>query len=454
MLITATSDDGNSIQLSLPANESVFVGRSSNCRLRLPDPAIADIHCLIESQAGKMWIQDWMSNGGTCVNGEPIWTKVELSPEDTIRVGKHSLSFAGSARQQRPEDEPPHNPAPVVETADDSPDSMIDLNADLNADLPPELHDAQIEDSFAGPPEVAVDAANVEDWELADATDLLDIDFLDDDDQAAIERETVEILQAEIAQLRAELAERDADQQCQIDHSDSAPEQDADQLLTRMQELIDDADRSDERVRILEEMLCAAESTNRAEQEERTHLDAWVGEIETRIGHREGEHKAELEQLRMQLDQATVQQQQLQRRLQHVAQGAGAAPQYQQALAELQQTNQALQQQLNDLQQQNRVLQQQVDDAGQTQESLLREERAKLAKEQADVSRLRFELTSRLTEIAELPRPENQVDLETSHRIQALRQHLREIHEQEKQRERDAPLTTRLARLWKRVDEY
>ena len=58
----------------------------------------------------------------------------------------------------------------------------------------------------------------------------------------------------------------------------------------------------------------------------------------------------------------------------------------------------------------------------------------------------------KLSEIEELPKAENQADKETAHRIQTLREHLREIHEQEKQEERDLPLTARLAKLWKRVE--
>ncbi|MEZ6138492.1 MAG: hypothetical protein R3C53_26720 [Pirellulaceae bacterium] len=41
-------------------------------------------------------------------------------------------------------------------------------------------------------------------------------------------------------------------------------------------------------------MLHAAEDANRSEVEERFHLEAWVGDIEKRIGQRESEHAAEL----------------------------------------------------------------------------------------------------------------------------------------------------------------
>ena len=51
-------------------------------------------------------------------------------------------------------------------------------------------------------------------------------------------------------------------------------------MLHRIQELAEEANRADERVLILEEMLHAAEDVNRAEVEERAQLEAWVGDIE------------------------------------------------------------------------------------------------------------------------------------------------------------------------------
>jgi DNA repair exonuclease SbcCD ATPase subunit len=225
-------------------------------------------------------------------------------------------------------------------------------------------------------------------------------------------------------------------------------------VLQRMQELIDEANRSDERVALLEEMLHAAEDANRSEREERHQLEAWVGDIENRIGQREDEHHAEIGLVRNQLERSLSQQKRLLRQLKDAASGGDAASQYEHSLEQLQQSNQELQEALAEAQKESLSLQQQVERSGEQQEQLLREERAKIAQEQAKVARLRFELTAKLSAIEELPKPENNADNETSARINALRQHLREIHEQEKQAEREAPLTRRLVKLWKRVDEY
>ena len=52
--IIAATDDGEEMRYDLPPNEGVFVGRSANCGIKLPDEGIADIHCRIEFDAGKL----------------------------------------------------------------------------------------------------------------------------------------------------------------------------------------------------------------------------------------------------------------------------------------------------------------------------------------------------------------------------------------------------------------
>ena len=92
----------------------------------------------------------------------------------------------------------------------------------------------------------------------------------------------------EIETLQTALAQRDADhlfdRSPQSHASAECPATEAsDEVLHRMHELVDEANRSDERVALLEQMLHAADDANRSEQEERHHLEAWVGDIEKRI---------------------------------------------------------------------------------------------------------------------------------------------------------------------------
>jgi DNA repair exonuclease SbcCD ATPase subunit len=264
-------------------------------------------------------------------------------------------------------------------------------------------------------------------------------------------------MRAEIEDLQTALAQRDAerfdvssDQQTDAGRADEA----SDEVLQRMQELVDEANRSDERVAVLEEMLHASEDANRSEQEERHHLEAWVRDIEKRIGQREDEHVAEVEAMRQRLEESSEQIHRLQQQLRRAAQSGSAPKQYEETLENLQKSNQELQEQLAESQKQCFSLEQRLEEASDGQERALREERATVAKEQAKVSRLRHELSSKLAAIEEMPKSENQADKETAHRIQTLRQHLREIHEQEKLEQKDVSLATRLSKLWKRVDEY
>jgi DNA repair exonuclease SbcCD ATPase subunit len=250
------------------------------------------------------------------------------------------------------------------------------------------------------------------------------------------------------------LAQRDAErcsEPVETPVAEAAPEA-SDQVLQRMQELIDEANRSDERVAILEELLHAAEDASRSEIEERAQLEAWVGDIEKRVGQREEEHTAELESLRNRIDKSSEQQERLQQQLRHAATSGSAPQHYEDTLENLQQTNRQLQDDLTEAQKQCRVLEQRIQQQAEEGDETVRAERAAIAQEQAKVARLRFELSSKLAAIEEMPKSENNADRETAHRIQTLRQHLREIHEQEKKEEKEASLTTRLAKLWKRTE--
>ncbi len=82
----------------------------------------------------------------------------------------------------------------------------------------------------------------------------------------------------------------------------------------------------------------------------------------------------------------------------------------------------------------------------------MRDERVGLAQEKAKVSRMRYELSNKLSDIEEMPKNENSLDNETAHKIRTLREHLREIHEQEKEEAKNASIETRLSKLWKRVE--
>jgi chromosome segregation ATPase len=251
------------------------------------------------------------------------------------------------------------------------------------------------------------------------------------------------------------LAQRDSEQvhahesftsdpiESQIDHA---------AVDRRIEELSEEANRAEERASMLEEMLHAAEDSSRNEQEERAQLEGWVSDIETRIGQREEEHVAEIEALKQRLDEAQHEQDQLRRRLGQAAHGGNAPKQYEETLEKLQHTNRQLQEKLAESEKGRLSLQQRLDDASSQHDRAMREERANIAKEQARISRLRFELSRKVADVESMPKDDRGQDDEASQKIKALRQHLREIHEQEKKDAPETTLTTRLAKLWKRVE--
>ena len=280
----------------------------------------------------------------------------------------------------------------------------------------------------------------------------------------SFDQETMQLLRAEIEDLQAALAQRDEqiaslvsdresgggdpDQRDELEHQTET-------MLRRLQDLLDEAECHDERVAVLEELLQTAEEANQAEQEERAQLEAWVGDIERRIGQREDEWKAEAEALRGQVDQARGERDRVQHQLRDAASQGSAPAAYQETLDRLQQQNQTLQQELDTRGKEVASLQQRLERAENREEETLRDERAAVARERAEVSRLRHELQQQLTESEALPRAKDQPDREFANRLKTLREHLKEIHEEEKQEREQrggSALASRIGRLWKRLE--
>jgi pSer/pThr/pTyr-binding forkhead associated (FHA) protein len=480
--LTATSKSGAIKRHELAAEQGIFIGKSSNCGFQLDGEGLSDIHCRVGLDDGEVWVQDWMSAEGTQVNGQEIASNEKIDAGDVIKIGNHEITVAygsmasvtaaeadGAAKppvaaESKPKSKSPsRTPEPVCPT--ESTPSAEQLESESAIESSPESdvestslsNDSGEQLSSSAEADVQVSSRLTESAEAADeepATMDFSADFFDFEEEETYDRETVALLQAEIEELQTQLAQRDAEranESFEAPVADNVPEE-SDQVLQRMQDLIDEANRSDERVAILEELLHAAEDASRSEIEERGQLEAWVGDIEKRVGQREEEHAAELDALRNRLEQSSEQQDRLQQQLRHAATGGSAPKHYEDTLENLQQSNKQMQDDLAEAQKQCRVLEQRLKQQSEDGGEAVRTERANLAQEQAKIARLRFELSSKLASVDEMPKSENSADRETAHRIQTLRQHLKEIHEQEKKEEKEAPLTTRLAKLWKRTE--
>lgn len=444
VVLIAQAKNGSVQSYAFESDGGVFVGRSANCGMQLPGDSVSDIHCRVELCDGDLWIQDWMSKQGTFVDGTAIETKTLLEPLAICNLGdyvikvQHNRSFESPEPESNLRDEIPGNDT----TGTAHYEMSIEQAASTSVSTARHIPESDC-------------LATIDTFELPSEPEPFDFDA-DFPEEETYDRETVDLLRAEIADLQAALAARDAEAEqdtrdltscessIQVDSSDA--------LLSRMQDLLDEAQRSDERVELLEEMLNASELANRSEHEERNQLEGWVGEIERRIGQREEEHSAELKLLQQRLDETLGQRDQLQRKLQMAASHGTAPKQYEETLENLQQQNRALREHLDAATKENAFLLKKIENTKSEESDSLREERAAIAQERAKISRLRFELSNRLKGLDDLPKQENEVDRETALRLKTLRQHLREIHEEEKREAEQASLATRVKKLWTRVE--
>lgn len=452
--LIALNDHGEAISVGLSPNRAVLVGKSCNCGLQLVGDEISDIHCSICLESGRVWVQDWLSASGTRLNGKEIASRVEVHRDATVQVGCFSIRIAeeSSAADTNPANAmQSYSPTQTsLESHDPSKCSQV-LTKERCSDLeiPSEANASDLCEQHEGA-ESDCDAFSFD----IDSLSLDSEDRLFSDDAHAPDHETISLLQAEIADLQAALAQRDAEESlgfAPLGCSGIDPVE-SEHALRRMQELVEEANRADERVMILEEMLHAAEDANRAEVEERAHLEAWVSDIERRIGQREQEHAAELGALRERHEASDQRLVQLQRQLRQAAMtGDSAQKRYEQSMEQLQHDNQHLQQQLADTNKELRQYQQKCENLSLETDVALREERAKVAKEHAEMSRLKYEYAQKISELEQaIPKSESALDP----RIQSLqehRQHLREMSEERKRSREQQSLSGRLKRIWNQV---
>ncbi|MEM7475496.1 MAG: FHA domain-containing protein [Planctomycetota bacterium] len=451
----------------------VFIGRSPNCGLQLEGPDVSEIHCRIGFENGQLWVQNWPSAKTTLLNGTIVESNTQVARGAIIEVGPYSIQFADVDEKELSKVAHSDSEGRVASTTTDESEKVATESNSESEDLESE-NSVWLEESWDASWDAQDELTEQTQSPAPDSTPIisnedaiaasfgvagkpspihggLDIDLSDEDEEEFYDRETVELLQAEIEDLRAALARRDAEESATPGEAVSAEEvvEDSDRILERMQELIDEANRADERVMILEEMLHAAEDAGRAELEERGHLEAWVGDIEKRIGQKEQEHASELSALRRRLEDSQDDVVRLHQKLQDLAAGQDKAPdRYAETLESLQASNCELGDELSSAQTEVRELQQQIANQAELTETALREERAKIAKEHAEVSRLKFEFAQRIKELEELPASESDP------RLQTLREHRQEIRSMNEERKKEeTTLAGRLKNLWKRVEQ-
>jgi serine/threonine protein kinase len=90
LVVIAGPDQGRTI--SLAEGQTLTIGRGEAAAARLTDPHASRSHCRLEVDAGRFYLHDSGSSGGTFVNAQRI-TKHELKPGGVIRIGGTELRF-------------------------------------------------------------------------------------------------------------------------------------------------------------------------------------------------------------------------------------------------------------------------------------------------------------------------------------------------------------------------
>ncbi len=106
---------GNVLKVYTVPEGVVTIGRDPSCDIHIDSLAIGPQHARIITRDGKSSLQDLGAPGGTLVNHEKI-SERELSPDDIIRIGKHTLRYrvderlAGEERELPQPARPPSEP--------------------------------------------------------------------------------------------------------------------------------------------------------------------------------------------------------------------------------------------------------------------------------------------------------------------------------------------------------
>lgn len=438
--ITVLDSTGNAKTYSIEDGASTFAGSADHCEINLYGSNVAPIHCMFSTVDGELKIQDWNTDGQTLLNGVALQDESQFCEGDEVTVGDNQILVGQHGEAADP------NPRA-------SADTVAYGKANSNVELQQELDTIRGENSKSETEFVsATQPANT-------ADSLYDDPFGSGD---------TELLRNEIESLTLELADRD--QQIlmlnqQVDAgSGNGDMQETARLVTRMEQLLDELQSADDRIRTFEELLRASDDATQAEQEERRQLESWVNQIEDRVTAREEEAKAETKRLNDRVRDLLTQQKHHEQVIENALRSrpsGGNEPS--------DELVQSLQEQVQDLQakwQQSQeecerlMAQPSVSPAAGDSESVadLKQKIMQLelssSRERAEVARERAELAKLQSELEQKCRTKT-LDSDSEIRLQAMRDHLREIHsEEEVEREiqRQNSLGGRIASLFTRIE--
>ena len=472
-----TTPSGGNRQRGLREGDCLAVGSDSSADIYLEQEGVSGTHCVIRVQSGEISIRDCFSAVGTHVNGQRI-TEVLVNTDARIRTGQCEIQLAvteafrqntkrndkersalemiaklkaeiGATDQEAVEHE---EATPLAETLHFGESGPLESVPEQHASGVFELPDASETESSSGSDELPgqLEEALAELEVLRERLAARDSEPRTAAPADAFHADMLDILRAEVLELQAEVQERDlriAD--LRKTQADADPVEDGDlsnaavaRLEERLDQLLSELQSRDEQVGLLEDLLRSAEEANSAEQEERVQLEKWVKDIENRFGQREEEWNAEVEKLLERINALIAEREQAE-----VVMSSNSSSAREEALQRISQSQredaERCRAELQEVQQRNQQLQRELE----KQHNEARELVLSISQERAEVARMRHEFESRRKHVEE-----DSTIKESDDRIRALRQHLREVHEEEAKERQERSLSNRLSRLWKRLD--
>ncbi len=499
---------------SLYAGQDMLVGSESTADLRTEGEGVAAMHCLIRCVRGTVSVRDLYSPSGTWVDERRV-TECQIARNSIVRVGDCTVSITLSELPQtqlsmvaETSDSavtaPIRSPATAqsflqpggfqpdmcetqtvlpkvvdrvtTKTEQGTPARMVPM--DLRRSMPSVVtHMSDMASEIQNAPESAspvvgrirtpegvsedtpahtirslrsqLQQANAE---IGALRDRLEFAATQNSPQDADpwQDEMMELLRSEVVELQTALAARNSDSAepalCPSGekdrNADTISREESERLLERLERLLLELHERDEQVGLLNHLLEAAENANRAEQEERQQFNVAVSDIENRIGRQEEEWRGERQKLTDTITRITTERD---RALATVAADSTMEKNegIQRVMHGLREDAEALRRELTQSTEVSAQLRRELDEANRKD---FRQEAVQIAQERAELARMRHEIeASRLV-------PAKHAESDSDLRFRALREHLNEIHDKDKQRRPDVKLGSRISRLWSLLD--
>ncbi len=438
--ITVLDPTGIANSYCIEEGASKFAGSADHCEIKLQGEDVAPIHCMFSTVEGELKIQDWNTGGKTLLNGFELQDESQFCDGDEVSIGEIQILVGQQGASAD---------GAVRASADTVAYGTSDSNDELQQELQKiKLENSKLEAEFAATaqPDNAVDS-------------LYDDPFSSGD---------TELLRDEIESLTVELAERDQ-QVCmlkqQLESGGGGDMEETNRLVTRMEQLLDELQSADDRIRTFEELLRTSDDATQAEQEERRQLESWLEQIEDRVTAREEEAKAETDRLNGRVHDLLAQQkhheQVIEKALRQRTSGSGgdASDELVQSLQAQVQDLQSKWQQAQDECEQLASQRSTAPDGSDSQ--VVAELKQKImqlemgaSRERAEVARERAELAKLQSEVEQKCRTTS-LDSDSEVRLKAMREHLRELHSEEeieREQRRQQSLGGRIASLFSRIE--